>query len=212
MTKKQFRTRLRLLIILSLLLLGMIGFVVGKYITTIEKKGRVTFTAKLAEAVILQEHTAQRQADGSYNLVEPFVTENTYYLIPGLDIPKDPHIVIEEKTPIPAYLFVEVVDKLDTNLVEGETKKPVSYSMATGWTELEGITGADGSKVYYYNAVIDQDFSAYPIYILKDNKVTVSQYLRCQTADDGEDILKFNVKLVEKVGEETAAQAYDGYQ
>ena len=195
MTKKQFRTRLVVLSLLVVLLIGLIGVASGKYTTTISHRGKITFSASLAESVTIQETTG---------------TE--YLLIPGHDITKDPKIVITGKTTIPAYLFVEVVDKLDTNLVEGETKKPVSYSMATGWTELEGITGADGSKVYYYNAVIDQDFSAYPIYILKDNKVTVSQYLRCQTADDGEDIRKFNVKLIEKVGEATAAQAYDGYQ
>ena len=195
MTKKQFRTRLTVLVLLTLLLIGLIGVASGKYTTTISHRGKITFSASLAESVTIQETTG---------------TE--YLLIPGHDITKDPKIVITGKTTIPAYLFVEVVDKLDTNLVEGETKKPVSYSMATGWTELEGITGADGSKVYYYNAVIDQNFSAYPIYILKDNKVTVSQYLRCQTADDGEDILKFNVKLIEKVGEATAAKAYDGYQ
>ena len=195
MTKKQFRTRLVVLSLLVVLLIGLIGVASGKYTTTISHRGKITFSASLAESVTIQETTG---------------TE--YLLIPGHDITKDPKIVITGKTTIPAYLFVEVVDKLDTNLVEGETKKPVSYSMATGWTELEGITGADGSKVYYYNTVLTNTNVPGSIGILNGNIVTVSQDLLSQSDDDGEDVLKFNVKLIEKVGDADAIKAYGGYK
>lgn len=211
MTKKQFRARLRLLIVLMLVLLGLITFASGKYVSDLSFNGKVTFTAKLADSVVLQEHTAQRQTDGSYKLVEPYVSENTYYLIPGLDIPKDPHIIITGKTPIPAYLFVEVVDTLDTKLEGSEKRKPVNYNVADHWVVLEGVTGTDGGKVYYYDTVLTNTNVPNSISILNGNTITISQYLLSQSADDGTDILKFNVKLIEKVGDATAETAYKGY-
>ena len=111
MKKKQFRSRLRLLLVLTLVLLALTGYAVGKYMEDKTIDGRVVFTASLADEVILQERTAQRQENGSYKLVSPMCGGNDYVLLPGLDIPKDPHIVIKGKsTNIPAYLFLEVVD------------------------------------------------------------------------------------------------------
>ena len=98
MKKKQVRARLRLLLVLTLLLLTLIGYAVGKYVEDKTIDGRVIFTATLADEVILQERTAQRQDNGSYKLVAPMCGGNAYVLLPGLDIPKDPHIVIEGKT------------------------------------------------------------------------------------------------------------------
>ena len=118
------RTRLIVLLLLALLLIGLISFAGAKYVTTITHHATITFSASLAENVILQEHKAVRQTDGSYALVtqkyandfpddeysaETFVHENSYTLIPGLDIPKDPKITILNKTPIKAFLFLEVV-------------------------------------------------------------------------------------------------------
>lgn len=199
MTKKQFRARLRLLIVLTLVLLGLIGFASGKYVQDRSFDGKVTFKASLASDVILQEHTAQRQTDGSYKLVEPFVSQNTYYLIPGLDIPKDPHIIIEGKTPIEAYLFVEVVSSLDA---------PVTYSVDTSlWTKVD-VTSKHGGTVYRY---MGEGFPENPIYILSGNTVTVSQNLLKTSVDDGDDLLTFYVYLIEKVGSASAEEAYRGY-
>ena len=186
MTKKQFRTRLVVLSLLVVLLIGLIGVASGKYTTTISHRGKITFSASLAESVTIQETTG---------------TE--YLLIPGHDITKDPKIVITGKTTIPAYLFVEVVNTLDA---------PVTYGMASHWTELEGVTGPDGGKVYYYNTVLTNTNVPGSIGILNGNTVTVGQYLLSQSDDDGEDVLKFNVKLIEKVGDADAIKAYGGYK
>lgn len=208
MTKKQFRTRLTVLILLVLLLIGLIGFAEAKYATTISYRGTITFSASLATSVILQEHKAVPQADGSYVLGTEVVKENTYRLLPGLDIPKDPHIIIEGKTPIPAYLFVEVTDTLDV---------PVTYQMDDNWLELTDIPKTDGVKVYYYRKALTNDDMTdgkITIQILKDDKVTVSQYLLNQSdnAENDTDILKFSVKLVEKyTNANDPAQAYRGY-
>ena len=115
-----------------------------------------------------------------------------------LDIKKDPHIIIQDKTPIPAYLYIEVESTLDT---------PVTYEIDDSiWYELTGVPG-----VYYYKDTIDENFSANPIYILKDNQITVGQLLLSQS-DSEEDFLKFNVNLIEKVGTATVQQVYNRYR
>ena len=198
MRKMSFRARFRLLIVLTLLLIALTTFAVGKYITTIENESTVSFTARLAKDVILQEHLAVRQPDGSYQLGEEVVKGNSYKLIPGLDIKKDPHIIIQDKTPIPAYLYIEVKSTLDT---------PVTYEIDDSiWYELAGVPG-----VYYYKDTIDENFSANPIYILKDNQITVGQLLLSQS-DSAEDFLKFNVNLIEKVGTATVQEVYNRYR
>lgn len=197
MRKMSFRARFRLLIVLTLLLIALTTFAVGKYITTIENESTVSFTARLAKDVILQEHLAVRQPDGSYQLDEEVVKGNSYKLIPGLDIKKDPHIIIQDKTPIPAYLYIEVESTLDT---------PVTYEIDDSiWYELAGVPG-----VYYYKDTIDENFSENPIYILKDNQITVGQLLLSQS-DSAEDFLKFNVNLIEKVGTATVQEVYNRY-
>lgn len=201
MKKKQMRASGRimtLILLLSLILLGLIGFVAGKYAQDVSFDGKVVFSASLAKDVILRESTAQRQADGSYRLTEPFVLENNYVLIPGMDIPKDPHIIIEEKTNVPAYLFVEVVDRVGNDALFWK----VDTSL---WEAVPGTAG----NVYVYKTVLESTPEA-PIYILEDNQVHISQHLNC----DGRQIsgpLTLRVKLIQKYEDADPQQAYSGY-
>ena len=68
--KMKFRTRLRLVVLLALLLCALIGFAAGKFVQTITFEEKVVFTAELAEDFILRESQAIRQNDGSYQLSE----------------------------------------------------------------------------------------------------------------------------------------------
>lgn len=198
MKKKQFRTWLPLLCILLVLLLTMTAYVAGKYITQIEFNGSVTFTTSLASKMELLEHKAVRQSNGTYTLGDETVTGNTYILMPGVDVPKDPYIVITGKTPIPAYLYIEIESTLDA---------PVEYTVdTTKWTLLK----TDGNKsVYYYHTEIGKDFPEDPIYVLKDNQVTVSQTL-LSGSDTETDVLSIRALLKEKVGSNTAERTYNG--
>ena len=115
--------------------------VFGKYTTEDRIYGTVAVSNQLATRFALQEHQALQQEDGSYVLdADSLVTTNTYQLIPGLTIPKDPFISIENKTEIPAYLYVEVVpDSISPS---------VSYSVNTTlWQLLTGVTGPHGGQV-----------------------------------------------------------------
>lgn len=198
MNKKKLRAKLRLLIVLVLLLISLVSFAVGKYVTTVETVGTVEFTAELAENMLLQEHKAVRQSDGTYKLdANAIVDTNTYILVPGVDVPKDPHIVIENKTPIRAYLYVEIVDTLDTVKVGQQDVKLIDYALTADW-EKTNTVGEHGGAVYKYKTVLNRNVSN-PIYILADNKVTVSQYVkRSNITENGDtDILTLHAYLQE---------------
>lgn len=193
MRKMSFRARFRLLIVLTLLLIALTTFAVGKYITTIENESTVSFTARLAKDVILQEHLAVRQPDGSYQLGEEVVKGNSYKLIPGLDIDKDPHIVITGKTNIPAHLYIEVVD----NIPNGALR----YNLISkNWISSSRTAKVAGATVYVYStdgsnpAQITTDQTK--IFILQDNKIYVDQGL---LSDDESNGLTFYAYLEEAV-------------
>ena len=193
MKRRKNRTGLALLLLL-LLLTALMGSAVGKYKKTDTKTGNVQFTAELATNLILLEHKAVKQDDGRYILDEKdTVTENSYILIPGLDIPKDPYVIIEGKSPVPAYLFVEITSTLDA---------PVSYEIDdANWKEIK----SDGSKkVYCYTGEIGTG----SINILKYKSVTVSQNL-LSNYDDAQDVLTIRAILKEKHGSDTALKTYE---
>lgn len=198
MKKMKLRTRLALLILVVLLLSAVTGFAVGKYRQTFPlAPNSVTFTAKLAESMTLQEHKAVRLSDGTYELdMSKTVAANEYILIPGVDIPKDPHITIAGRTSIPAYLFIEVTSTLNTDT-------QVYHVDDSKWDHIK----TDGNtKVYCYkNAVTDGT-----IYILRDHPVSGMQIEIKQgiLSNAESSLLEIGALLIEKVGDKTAADTY----
>ena len=192
------------LILALAVLLGsfLIGNATAKYIYRNYWQATVTFTANLADDVILREHRYLRGTDGRYakdgDDYLPATDENNvkdsgneYYLIPGDDIPKDPEIVIINKSPVKSYLFLEVRDTMEvlTETVDEDTVityTPLSYTLTPNWKPL--TVKSDGTKVYVYangdtpvkldeTLTKDKEGLKATISVLKDNKVTVSQYL-----------------------------------
>lgn len=169
MNKKR---RLALLFAVLFCLSAITFVVVAKYVKDIPFSGTVTFKAHLADNLTLTESRAIRQANGTYtlNTATP-VSGNTYVLMPGVDIPKDPKITVYGKTAVPAYLYVEVISTLPAD---------VTYAMADGWTVL-GTPGPKGGTVYVYNTLLNGTPNEVTVQILKNNTLTVSQKLS-QTA------------------------------
>lgn len=175
--KKQFRLRQLVLILVLVLIASMTSFAVGKYVFKTSFSRTVTFTAELADSFLLRERTAVRQDNGEYILEEPFIENNAgspqqYILLPGLDVPKDPHVVITGKTPIPANLYIEVVDRTDN--------PAISFEMEDHWITTGLKAPKHGGTMYAYStngyvpAEVKTDLT---IYILKDNRIYVSQTL-----------------------------------
>lgn len=199
------RRWLKIAIVAELIvLLCLSGVVYAKYTTDKTLTGSVTINAELGTIQIL-EHEAQKQPDGSYKLIgvtadgkcDPNAAHthmdgssekkgNIYtHVIPGLDIPKDPYVVIKDKTTIPAYVFVEVKDTLPSNSQIIYTIDEVSVSNPNGnWYNL-GKLRTNGGTVYVYTggtghplAITDQTPNLDKITILIDNTVHVSQNLK----------------------------------
>ena len=182
------------LIVIAATVLIMMG-IRAKYITSVPLSGTVTFEANLADDVTLTEHQATREADGSYTLGVETTNDNSYVVMPGVDIDKDPSFTITNKSSIEVYLYVEIVDT---------SPGTVTYELTDKWDEL-GITGR---KVYVYNGTISQGVSQ-NIQILKDNKVYVSETYNPASSEFE---LKFYGYMVQTEAGKTSQQIFmDNY-
>lgn len=137
---------------------------------------------------------------GDINIELAETTGDSYKIIPGVDIKKDPKVTVKAGSEA-CWLFVKVEE-------EGTfVANKVTYSIADGWTK------GDGTKIpanVYYRAVDavnnDTDFA-----VLKDNKIYVSDTL---TKIDIKDISTTTPKLsitayaIQKDGMDTAAEAW----
>lgn len=158
----------------------------AKYVRKVSLNGSVEFASELAKNVTLNESKAEIQSSGRYELLKSEkVTENSYKVMPGVNIPKDPQITITGKTGIPSYLYVKVEEKTIPNTVR--------YSLCSHWQKVV-------DNVYVYTG---DDFNS-PINIIEKDTLYVSQNY------NGENFgLNFTAYLYQKIGDETAEQTYD---
>ena len=133
---------------------------------------------------------------GDINIDLKETTGNDYKIIPGVDIEKNPTVIVKANSEA-CWLFVKVeeggmfVDNM------------VTYSIANDWTKVGGT-----ENVYYREvdaATTDLEFN-----VLKNNKVTVSEDL---TKSDIQSItvqpkLTFTAYAVQKDGIDSAATAW----
>ena len=197
--KKTFRWPL---LAAALVLLGMaIGSTAAKYIHRQEMTGKVSFTARLADDIRLLERKAEPAESGpsNYTLTGETVESNTYSLMPGVDVPKDPYVRITGKTPIPAWLYVEVVDN---------TNNAISYTVDENWTLLPDITGKHGGKVYSYSEKLTQtgDLTFYILDGGEDALITVSDTYLSLGAE--EEVLTFYAYLYEAIDDKDSLAVY----
>lgn len=149
----------------------------------------------------LWEHKAEDgDGDGVYTLNSSVeVTTNTYDILPGVNIPKDPTVDVvnlEEH----AYLYIKVTGTLPTGL---------SYSIdSDNWTEL---TGYDGMYVYSgenaENNIIkatDVAKESFTATILTDNQIVVTSDYSGTSVDI---TLSFDAYMVQATGNGGSAAA-----
>lgn len=130
-------------------------------------------------------------------------SNNTYHIVPGVDIAKDPVATVKAKSE-DCYLFVKVAEDNwpACTEVDGKTRK-VDYKIADGWTKL-----ADQDGVYYREVSSSDADQAFQI--LDCNKVTVSSSLT-KTELNGvttQPTLTFTVYAVQKAQVKDAATAW----
>ena len=219
----------QILPVLLVVLLFTIGTTTGttmaKYVTEREISSQVTFTAKLAEKMVLEEYKVIRTNKGDYvyetkpdsdqNII---VNANDYVLMPGVDIVKKPYIQISKKTPIKAYLFLEVVGHqpgAETNGVQYTLEDEWKPAMTGEGAAREQMKGRHEGLVYVYSSggnpvELDENLTKTDgfknIDIISGGKVYVSQHLN-KSAEKFE--IKFYAVMAEVVDGKSLADIYN---
>lgn len=192
-----------------------------------DEEGNVTSETVIKTYFELLEYKVKKEDNGKYVFVEPKeeVNEAKYDgVMPGASLPKQPFVklsrtgtkyvyktvdgvrvpgetIVEDSTPAPAYLFIEVVDGLSD---------AYKWSINSNWTELSGVEGPNKGTVYVWKngevlEKVDKD-SKYEI--LTDNKIKVDDYASADQIGKDEanaKTLKFYAYLSQaSVGDKTA--------
>ena len=189
MQKRMIKKRIILfgIILAVTLVIAVTAGLHAKYVRKVSLQGSVEFSSKLAEKVKLNESEAVLTESGGYELDQnEKVLKNSYKVMPGVNIPKDPAITVTGKTGIPSYLFVEVTE---TNIPES-----VTYSLCEHWRKISN-TG----NIYVYTR---DDFDS-SIKILKDDILNVSAQYNGESFN-----LNFTAYLYQKLNNETAEETY----
>lgn len=124
----------------------------------------------------------------------------TYDIMPGMVVPKDPYVTITQKTSVPAYLYIEVINNLSfSTKVDGKETLVIDPEH---WLAIN----VDGRDIYVYTndgatpAIVTSDVTAN---IIKDDKFTVNKDVEPTTLD-ADETLKFQAFLAQaSIGEVT---------
>lgn len=208
-----------LLLILSVVIFAVAAFCMidmnAKYTSqrTLHSSVQVSLLLQGDEAD-LYESPVDLQTDGSYKIsivdtkedVEPSEGDvqpsrlNKYdYVLPGVNLPKDPKLFVTKKSGTHAYLYVEVIEKnfpgnyTNNGFVaidEGDSKNTrgtdaIYYALEDYWRPLKDsnnkpIQGMNGGNLYVYYNTADSSLENYTdntnlatyisSYIMKDDK------------------------------------------
>lgn len=172
--KRQTLRRLNGALLVAVLVLASLvcGTAYAKYVKQETFTGTMTLTAQLG-SITVKESEAVRQSDGSYILTSTQVKTNSYELLPGLDIPKDPTVTVDKESAIPVYVFLEVEQTAGEGVI--------TFTVDDVWQTVAGVTGIHGGQVYVYApggspAVVTENVPS--INVLTGQTVTVSQKLK----------------------------------
>ena len=112
---------------------------------------------------LIEHEATDSDRDGIYTLTSTETTENTYVVLPGVDLPKDPFVRTGKVLALDAYVFVEVVD---------ETSDALTVIVDDSWT-LVDVTGSHGGDVYTIG-ICQAGTTALSKTILKNNEILVA--------------------------------------
>lgn len=180
--KKVLLSVLALILVCAMTIVGTVAYMKNS-------TGAVTNTfiaaggGKLADGMTLTEHLVAADANGDYFYVDKtdatqeaatdadkvVVQKNSYTVMPGMTLPKDPTITITGKTAAPAYLILEVINEL-----------PAAYNvpLESAWKAIMNgeshVTGNHGGKLYVYNDAVNTETGDKTYGIIVNNEITVS--------------------------------------
>ena len=153
---------------------------------------------------------------GDINITLAETTGNSFKILPGNDISKDPKVTVQANSEA-CWLFVKVDESNWPTFTEGTpATRKVNYAIAEGWTALDGVPGV------YYREVDATSSTGEEFSVLKNNKVTVSENLtkaevneinKTKTANNAQTQLTFTAYAVQRdqniVAIDTPAEAWE---
>lgn len=140
---------------------------------------------------------------GDINITLTETTGNSYKIIPGVDLAKDPKVTVKKDSE-ECWLFVKVAEANWPTVTETDgTTRKVDYAIAAGWTLVPKTT-----DVYYREvaaSTADQAFG-----VLANNQVTVSETLTKAEANaiTNTPTLTFTAYAIQKEGFTSAEAAW----
>lgn len=136
-------------------------------------------------------------------------TGDSYKIIPGVDIKKDPKVTVEAGSEA-CWLFVKVEEEKWPTLTyvdDGTTVRKVKYDIADGWAKGDGTSIP--ANVYYREVAAKDAAQEFPV--LKDNKITVSNTLTKIEINEkltGTPKLSITAYAIQKDGMDSAVKAW----
>jgi len=191
------KTNSKILSLLSVLLMTVIaitivvGVVSAKYVNERHIPGKITIKADLAKEIEVFEHTISGNPDVYELTTEETTQGNTYRLMPGVDVPKDPYVRIKGYTGVNAYVYVELISDADPRYV--------TFSLSDKWVKLDSITNR---KIYYYTGTL-QAADLIELEILDGKGLTVNYGLPRKT----DAFIKFDAFIAQRTNAVSAADA-----
>ena len=141
---------------------------------------------------------------GDINITLSETTGNSYKIIPGVDIAKDPKVTVLSGSE-DCWLFVKVEETAWPTPRETDGTRKVKYTIANGWTKLTGVEGVN--DVYYRQ--VSASTSNTEFSVLANDKVSVSENLTKSEANlITTPKLTFTAYAVQQDGVATAADAW----
>lgn len=169
------------------------GSVAGTFAWLAMKTESITNTFTAGDIEITLEETKGTQGNS--------VNNRSFKMVPGQTIEKDPTVTVEANSE-KCWLFVKIEES--TNFDDYLT-----YAMAAGWTELNGVSG-----VYYRE--VDESNSKQEFEVIKDNLLTANKDATKAMYDtlgkesgDPVPTLTVTAYAIQKVGFATAAAAWE---
>lgn len=193
--KKKLTTVLAIVLVVALSVAGTYAYLTAQTDTV-----KNTFTAAgLASKFTLDESKATQQTDGSYTLdVNDRVQENTYSVVPKVNLAKDPTVHVKLEKNVGAYVFLAV----DNNLGDGLT----ATIDDTQWTALNKTYTANGAEwtIYYKQLAGSATPAQVDINVLAGQQIVVGDTV----AEDCGNIV-FNAYLTQSAGFTDALDAWN---
>lgn len=194
--KKKLTTVLAIVLVVALSVAGTYA-----YLTAQTKQVTNTFTAAgLASKFTLDESKAHQQPDGSYTLdVADRVQENTYSVVPKVNLAKDPTVHVTLEKNVGAYVFLAVSNNLGNGLT-AKIDDSVWKELGTTYTDAQGVEWT----MYYKQLEGSATPAQVDINVLAGQQIVVGDTVAAECGN-----IVFNAYLTQSAGFTSALDAWN---